>query len=220
VTHAFVCRLVGSEKFRQQLLKRRGKLVLLIPPKVGIGVKEVAEYLQPILTAAAGGSLDAYRRRQSHVVHQEALDTNQASSLCLAGQSFAQQLLLLIAFSCKHWEGTEKQQATKKLYPLTSKPVLPHVSLLRLYLHGKFFYPGLPGLWNRLGLLLVHAHLLTVVPTTQGHLFGSVLMPGLVPACTDPVTSSNTEYGVLAAYTHRNLAAGFWNLRKLTHRKQ
>jgi len=102
VTHAFVCRLVGSEKFRQQLLKRRGKLVLLIPPKVGIGVKEVAEYLQPILTAAAGGSLDAYRRRQSHVVHQEALDTNQASSLCLAGQSFAQQLLLLIAFSCKH----------------------------------------------------------------------------------------------------------------------
>ncbi|KAL0053313.1 hypothetical protein WJX82_004144 [Trebouxia sp. C0006] len=55
-------RLPGSERFRQQLLKRRGKLVLLAPPKAGVGVKEVAEYLKPILTAAAGGSLDAYRR--------------------------------------------------------------------------------------------------------------------------------------------------------------
>ena len=62
LTHASVCRLPGSERFRQQLLKRRGKLVLLAPPKAGVGVKEVAEYLKPILTAAAGGSLDAYRR--------------------------------------------------------------------------------------------------------------------------------------------------------------
>ncbi|DBA85642.1 TPA: hypothetical protein ACH3X1_005217 [Trebouxia sp. C0004] len=55
-------RLLGSEGFRQQLLKRRGKLVLLAPPKAGVGVKEVAKYLKPILTAVAGGSLDAYRR--------------------------------------------------------------------------------------------------------------------------------------------------------------
>ncbi len=61
-THAFVCRLVGSEGFRQQILKRRGKLVLLAPPKAGVGVNEEAEYIEPILTAAAGGSLAAYRR--------------------------------------------------------------------------------------------------------------------------------------------------------------
>ena len=61
LTHAFVCRLLGSEGFRQQLLSRRGKLFLLTPPKAGVGVKEVAENLEPSLTAAAGGSLDAYR---------------------------------------------------------------------------------------------------------------------------------------------------------------
>ncbi|KAA6421635.1 MAG: hypothetical protein FRX49_08578 [Trebouxia sp. A1-2] len=54
-------RLLGSEGFRQQLLSRRGKLFLLTPPKAGVGVKEVAENLEPSLTAAAGGSLDAYR---------------------------------------------------------------------------------------------------------------------------------------------------------------
>ncbi len=61
-THAFVGRLVGSEGFRQQILKRRGKLVLLASPKAGVGVEEVAEHLEPILTAAAGGSLAAYCR--------------------------------------------------------------------------------------------------------------------------------------------------------------
>ncbi|KAL0054653.1 hypothetical protein WJX82_000460 [Trebouxia sp. C0006] len=54
-------RLTGNEGFRQQLLRRRGKLVLLTPPKPGAGVQEVAEYLKPMLTVAAGGSLDAYR---------------------------------------------------------------------------------------------------------------------------------------------------------------
>ena len=58
----FCCRLPGCEGLRQQLLKRRGKLVLLAPPKAGVGVKEMAENLEPILTLAAGGSLDAYRR--------------------------------------------------------------------------------------------------------------------------------------------------------------
>ncbi len=60
--HASVCRLPGSEGFRQQLLKRTGKLVLLTPPRAGLGAKEVADYLEPILTVAAGGSLDVYRR--------------------------------------------------------------------------------------------------------------------------------------------------------------
>jgi len=62
LTYASVCRLPGSEGFRHQLLKRRGKLVLLTPPKARVGVKEVADYLEPILTVAGGGSLDAYRR--------------------------------------------------------------------------------------------------------------------------------------------------------------
>ncbi len=48
--------------FRQQILKRKGELVLLAPPKAGVGAKEVAEYLEPFLLAAAGGSLDAYCR--------------------------------------------------------------------------------------------------------------------------------------------------------------
>ncbi|KAL0025896.1 hypothetical protein WJX77_000139 [Trebouxia sp. C0004] len=54
-------RLIGSENFRQQLLRRKGKLVLLTPPRPGAAVHEVANYLEPMLTAAAGGSLDAYR---------------------------------------------------------------------------------------------------------------------------------------------------------------
>ncbi len=57
----FCCRLKGSEGFRQQLLRRKGKLLLLTPPRAGAGVQEVADYLKPILTTAAGGSLDAYR---------------------------------------------------------------------------------------------------------------------------------------------------------------
>jgi len=61
LTHTFVCRLVGSELFRQHILKRKGELVLLAPPKAGVGAKEVAEYMEPFLTAAAGGSLAAYR---------------------------------------------------------------------------------------------------------------------------------------------------------------
>ncbi len=57
----FYCRLIGSEGFRQRLLRRKGKLVLITPPRAGAGVQEVAEYLKPMLTATAGGSLDAYR---------------------------------------------------------------------------------------------------------------------------------------------------------------
>ncbi len=53
--------LLGSELFRQHILKRKGELVLLAPPKAGVGAKEVAEYMEPFLTAAAGGSLAAYR---------------------------------------------------------------------------------------------------------------------------------------------------------------
>ena len=57
----FYCRLRGSEGFRQQLLRRKGKLVLLTPHRAGAGVQEVADYLKPILTTAAGSSLDVYR---------------------------------------------------------------------------------------------------------------------------------------------------------------
>ena len=57
----FYCRLRGSEGFRQQLLRRKGKLVLLTPPRAGAGAQEVADYLKPILATAAGGSLYAYR---------------------------------------------------------------------------------------------------------------------------------------------------------------
>ena len=46
----FYCRLRGSEGFRQQLLRRKGKLVLLTPPRAGTGVQEVAHYLKPMLT--------------------------------------------------------------------------------------------------------------------------------------------------------------------------
>ena len=61
LTHPFNCRLTGNEGFKQQLLRRRGKLVLLTPPRPGASVQEVAEYLKPMLTVAAGGSLNAYR---------------------------------------------------------------------------------------------------------------------------------------------------------------
>ncbi len=61
LTHLLYCRLIGSEGFRQRLLRHRGKLVLLTPPRAGAAVQEVADHLKPMLTAAAGGSLDAYR---------------------------------------------------------------------------------------------------------------------------------------------------------------
>ena len=55
------CRLVGRELFRQELLGRHGKLVLVDRLKPEATVEEVVSCLEPILTAAAGGSLDAYR---------------------------------------------------------------------------------------------------------------------------------------------------------------
>lgn len=54
------CRQVGREYFRQELLGRYGKLVLVDPLKAEAAVEEVVSCLEPILTAAAGGSLDAY----------------------------------------------------------------------------------------------------------------------------------------------------------------
>ena len=56
-----VCRQLGKEYFRQELLGRHGKLVLVDRLKPASTVEEVVAYLEPILTAAAGGSLDAYR---------------------------------------------------------------------------------------------------------------------------------------------------------------
>ncbi|KAL0050777.1 hypothetical protein WJX82_007061 [Trebouxia sp. C0006] len=60
-------RLIGSEGFRQRLLRRKGKLVLITPPRARAGVQEVAEYLKPMLTATARGSLDAYRIQCKHI---------------------------------------------------------------------------------------------------------------------------------------------------------
>lgn len=54
-------RQLGKEYFRQELLGRHGKLVLVDRLKPASTVEEVVAYLEPILTAAAGGSLDAYR---------------------------------------------------------------------------------------------------------------------------------------------------------------
>ncbi len=55
------CRPVGRELFRQELLGRHGKLVLVDRLKPEATVEEVVSCLEPVLTAAAGGSLDAYR---------------------------------------------------------------------------------------------------------------------------------------------------------------
>ena len=56
-------RLTGHAAFSIHLLARQGRLVGL-PGQVThdiTTVKHLADYLEPILTAAAGGSLDAYR---------------------------------------------------------------------------------------------------------------------------------------------------------------
>ncbi len=50
--------------FRAHLLAQQGRLVD-VPQEMGsnaITVEQLADYLKPILTAAAGGSLDAYRK--------------------------------------------------------------------------------------------------------------------------------------------------------------
>ncbi len=48
--------------FRSHLLAKQGRLVD-IPQQMAstVTVAQLAEYLEPILTAAAGGSLDPYR---------------------------------------------------------------------------------------------------------------------------------------------------------------
>ena len=50
--------------FNNNLLGKRGQLVDVPQTMTNdtITVKQLAEYLEPILTAAAGGSLDAYRK--------------------------------------------------------------------------------------------------------------------------------------------------------------
>ena len=49
--------------FRAHLLAQQGRLVD-VPHQMAsnaVSVEQLADYLKPILTAAAGGSLDAYR---------------------------------------------------------------------------------------------------------------------------------------------------------------
>ncbi len=58
------CRLTGRAVFNSHLLAKKGRLVD-VPQEMAndtITVKQLADYLEPILTAAAGGSLDAYRK--------------------------------------------------------------------------------------------------------------------------------------------------------------
>ncbi len=57
------CRLTGRAVFRSHLLAREGRLID-VPYQMTsdtITVDQMADYLEPMLTAAAGGSLDAYR---------------------------------------------------------------------------------------------------------------------------------------------------------------
>ena len=56
--------MTGRAAFRNHLLARQGQLVDVFDRLTSdtITVKQLAEYLEPILTAAAGGSLDAYRK--------------------------------------------------------------------------------------------------------------------------------------------------------------
>jgi len=55
--------LTGRATFRNHLLAKQGRLVDVFDKLTSdtITVKQLAEYLEPMLTAAAGGSLDAYR---------------------------------------------------------------------------------------------------------------------------------------------------------------
>ncbi|KAL0053217.1 hypothetical protein WJX82_002617 [Trebouxia sp. C0006] len=56
-------RLTGQAVLSTHLMAKQGRLVD-IPHKMTNGnttVKQLADYLEPMLTAAAGGSLDAYR---------------------------------------------------------------------------------------------------------------------------------------------------------------
>ncbi len=57
------CRLTGRAVFSTHLMAKQGLLVD-VPREMTsdtITVKQLADYLEPILTAAAGGSLHAYR---------------------------------------------------------------------------------------------------------------------------------------------------------------
>ncbi|KAL0025378.1 hypothetical protein WJX79_002212 [Trebouxia sp. C0005] len=49
-------RLIGSEGFRQQILKRRGELVLLAPPRAGVGDKSLVVQQEAVHTHQARGS--------------------------------------------------------------------------------------------------------------------------------------------------------------------
>lgn len=58
------CRSTGRAVFRAHLLAKQGRLVD-VPQEMAsnaITVEQLADYLEPILTVAAGGSLDAYRK--------------------------------------------------------------------------------------------------------------------------------------------------------------
>ena len=57
----YACRLSGRAAFREKQLKRHGRLVRISPPSPAATVRNVADYLEQELKAAAGGSLAAFR---------------------------------------------------------------------------------------------------------------------------------------------------------------
>ena len=59
-TDFHVCRLTGRAMFKQTLLAKHGKLILIPQSKLSSSVDELAAYLQQELEAAVGGSLDPY----------------------------------------------------------------------------------------------------------------------------------------------------------------
>ncbi len=57
-----VCRLTGRAMFKQTLLAKHGKLILIPQRQLSShSVNDLAAYLQQELEAAVGGSLEAYR---------------------------------------------------------------------------------------------------------------------------------------------------------------
>ncbi len=60
-TDFHVCRLTGRAMFKQALLAKHGKLVIIPQRKLSSSVDDLAPYLQEELEAAVGGSLEPYR---------------------------------------------------------------------------------------------------------------------------------------------------------------
>ena len=58
----YACRLTGRAVFRQDLVSRVGVIIEIPHNLAQQSAMQLAAYLQPRLEAAAGGSLDLYRK--------------------------------------------------------------------------------------------------------------------------------------------------------------